>query len=137
VTASPEEHEQGLALFISSAWRARFRESLVSPKRRKKLRRQLPHFDHLDDRFATLVPTREQTSAILGARLRAKGAKDRCYLFSVDDDFDGREMALGDALAELVDRGSWSATFISCLPGRLAYFHDEIPTDRYLLERPE
>jgi hypothetical protein len=132
---SPEEHEQGLALFISSDWRVRFRESLVSPKLRKKLRSQLPHFDHLDARFATRVSTREQTSAILGPRLRAKGANDRCYLFSENDDFDGREMALDDALAEIVDRGSWSATFICCVPGRLAYFHDENPADRYLLER--
>jgi hypothetical protein len=133
---SPQEHEEGLALFISSEWRPRFRESLVSPKLRKKLRSQLPHFDHLDSRFATRVPTREQTSAILGARLRANGAEDRCYLFSENDDFDGLEMALDDALAALDDRGSWSATFISCLPGQLAYFHDETPDDRYLLERP-
>lgn len=131
-----DEHEKGLALFMSNGWRIRFRDSLVPPKRRAKLRKQLPHFGHLDPRFATLVPTNEQSSASLGERLRAKGAGDRCYLLSESGDFDGREMALDDALSEIVDGGSFSATFISCVPGRLAYLHDENPSDRYLLEHP-
>jgi hypothetical protein len=122
-----EEHENGLALFVSSEWRTRFRESLHTPKRRKKLRRQLPHFSHLDPRFTTHVPTHEQSSAMLGARLRAKGAAATCHLLSEDDEFDGRRMPLDEALSEIVERGSFSATFISCIPGRLAYFHDENP----------
>ena len=45
-------------------------------------------------------------------------------------------MALHEALTDLVDGGSTEATFISCVPGRLAYFHDEKPESRYLLEHP-
>jgi hypothetical protein len=131
-----EEHEQGLAMFITSEWRGRFRDSLATSKRREKLRRQLPHFRHLDARFATSVATNEQSSSKLGPRLRAAGAGDHCYLLSESSEYDGLEMALDEALVEIVDGGSFSATFISCVPGRVAYFHDETPSTRYLLVHP-
>jgi hypothetical protein len=129
-------HEQGLSFFIVGEWRARFRESLAPGKRRNKLRSQLPHFSHLDERFTTLVPPREQNSSALYQRLRAKGAGERCYLLSEDADLDGHELPLDEALVEVVDKAKDLATFISCAPGRLAYFHDEEPESRYLLERP-
>ena len=132
-----ELHERGLASFLVGEWRARFRESLAAGKRRDTQRSQLPHFSHLDARFTTLVPAQEQTGSGLGARLREKGAGERCVLLSEDPDLDGRELALDDALAKVVEAPSRLATFVSCLPGRLAYFHDEAPGSRYLLERPE
>jgi hypothetical protein len=131
-----EQHEQGLAQFVTGEWRSRFRESLTSPKQREKLRSQLPHFSHLDPRFATQVPTSDQHATDIAARLRSKGAGERCYLLSESTRLDGQEMALDDALADLVDGGSAEATFISCVPGRLAYFHDEERESRYLLEHP-
>jgi hypothetical protein len=131
-----DEHERGLALFLVGDWRARFRESLAPAKRRNKLRSQLPHFTHLDPRFATLVPTGEQRAVELGARLRDLGAGDRCFLLSEDAKLDGRELPLDEALVAIVDGASDLATFVSCVPGRLAYFHDEEPANRYLLEHP-
>jgi len=129
-------HEQGLSLFIVGEWRARFRESLAPGKRRNKLRSQLPHFSHIDGRFTTLVPPHEQNASALYARLRARGAGERCYLLSEAAELDGRELPLDEALTEVVDKAQHLATFISCEPGRLAYFHDEEPESRYLLERP-
>ena len=131
-----ELHERGLALFIVGEWRARFRESLASEKRRSKLRSQLPHFSHIDARFATAVPANEQTATALSARLRALGAGERCYLLSEDSELDGREMPLDEALSIVVGEGTQLATFISCIPGRVAYFHDEEPATRYVLEHP-
>jgi hypothetical protein len=131
-----EQHEQGLARFLVGEWRARFRESLAPAKRRDKLRSQLPHLSHLDPRFATPIPTEEQSALVIGAQLREKGAGDRCYLLSEDPDLDGRELDLDDALVEIVDGGSHYATFVSCVPARLAYFHDEEPGNRYVLELP-
>jgi hypothetical protein len=131
-----QKHEEGLAQFITADWRRRFRESLGSPKRRNKLRSQLAHFSHLDPRFTTQVPTPEQRATALAARLRRKGAGDRCFLFSESSRLDGQEMALVNALVDLVDGGSDEATFVSCVPGRLTYFHDEEPDSRYLLEHP-
>ncbi|HEY8645102.1 MAG TPA: hypothetical protein VIL77_04405 [Gaiellaceae bacterium] len=130
----PEEHERGLARFLVGEWRARFRESLAVGKRRDASRSQLPHLTHLDPRFAT--PVQEQSAFELGAQLREKGAGDRCYLLSEDPDLDGRELALDEALVAIVDGGSHHATFVSCVPGRLAYFHDAEPGNRYLLELP-
>jgi hypothetical protein len=42
-----------------------------------------------------------------------------------------REMDLGAALKETI--GYQMGTFISCIPGKLAYFEDE--SSRYILER--
>jgi hypothetical protein len=130
--AEREEHERGLSRFLVGEWRARFRESLAPAKRRDTLRSQLPHLTHLDPRFAT--PVLEQTASELGARLREQGAGDSCYLLSEDPDLDGRELPLDEALIAIVDGGSHHATFVSCLPGQLAYFHAEEPGSRFLLE---
>jgi hypothetical protein len=63
--------------------------------------------------------------------LRDRGAPATCVLFSAAADLDAREMPLDNALAAVV---GWNpGTFISCIPGRLAYFEDE--EGRYLLER--
>jgi hypothetical protein len=131
-----EEHERGLARFLVGEWRARFRESLAPAKRRDTQRSQLPHLTHLDARFATPVPTEEQSPRAIGARLREKGAGDHCYLLSENPDLDGRELALDEALAEVIDARSQYATFVSCVPAQLAYYHDEQPQNRYLLELP-
>jgi hypothetical protein len=128
-----EEHERGLARFLVGEWRARFRESLAPAKRRDTLRSQLPHLTHLDPRFATST---HESASVLAAQLREKGATDRCYLLSEDPDLDGRELPLDEALAAIADAGSRHATFISCVPGKLAYFHGTESGDRYLLELP-
>jgi hypothetical protein len=131
--AEREEHERGLSRFLVGEWRARFRESLAPGKRRDTSRSQLPHLTHLDPRFAT--PTGESASALV-AQLREKGAEDSCYLLSEDPELDGRELPLAEALAVIVDGGTEHATFVSCVPARLAYFHGAAPGDRYLLELP-
>jgi hypothetical protein len=130
----PEEHERGLARFLVGEWRARFRESLAAGKRRDAVRSQLPHITHLDPRFTTSAEA--QTATELGVTLREKGAGDRCYLLSEDPELDGRELALDEALSEIVDGNSKHATFVSCVPARLAYFHDADPGNRVLLELP-
>jgi hypothetical protein len=129
-----EEHERGLARFLVGEWRARFRESLAPAKRRDTLRSQLPHLTHLDPRFATPAP--EQSAGALGAHLREQGAGDRCYLLSEDPDLDGRELPLDEALSVIVDGDSRHATFVSCVPARLAYYHGAERGDRYVLELP-
>jgi hypothetical protein len=130
-----KEHEDGLAVFISREWRDRFQQSLASPQRREKVLARLNHFRHLEMRFASPVPMSDQKSAVIGVVLRRHSAPGLCYVVSDDSDFDGREMALAEALVEIVDGGISAGTFISCIPGRLAYFHDEEPTNRYVLRR--
>jgi hypothetical protein len=130
-----EEHERGLARFLVGEWRARFRESLAPAKRRDTSRSQLPHVTHLDPRFAT--PVLDQSAGELVAQLREKGAGDRCYLLSEDPELDGRELSLDEALIAIVDDASSPhATFVSCLPGQLAYFYGSEPGSRYVLALP-
>lgn len=129
-------HERGLARFLTPEYRARFRESLASPKRRDKVLEKLHHFRHLDLRYATAVPSNRQRSRFVASELRARGAPEMCYVVSNEPDLDGRELPLDEALAAILDEGLPMGTFVSCLPGRLAYFHDEEIESRYILGRP-
>jgi hypothetical protein len=54
---------------------------------------------------------------------------------SASSDLDGQEVDLRAALEDVV--GYNDGTFISCIPGRLAYFEGEGPNERYVLERSE
>jgi hypothetical protein len=87
----------------------------------------------LDARFARAVPPAEQAPTSLARLLRARGAPDECVLFSEDGALDGRALRLDEALGAVVGRGM--GTFVSCIPGRLAYFEAEGPGQRYVLER--
>jgi hypothetical protein len=128
------DHEKGLAVFVEPRSRNRFRESFGNPRRRDKLRRQLALFAPIDPRFTDEAGSNEKHGWTLAA-LRDRGAPEQCFLLSEDSDLDGREMLLADALAEM-DAGSELATFVSCIPGRLAYFRGEDVENRHILERP-
>jgi hypothetical protein len=129
-------HEEGLALFIAPRWRARFRGSLASAKRRHKLQLDLMHFRHLDERFAEPVPIPQQRASHLLSLLRERGAPATCYLLSSSDDLDRLALPLADALALIEELALFDSTFVSCLPGRLALFHDHQPATEYVLQRP-
>jgi hypothetical protein len=83
------------------------------------------------------VERSNQNSGYVGAALRKHGARSMCYLMSNSSELDRRTMTLVDALRLVVDADTYFATFISCLPGRLAYFHDEEPTNRFILFRTD
>jgi hypothetical protein len=53
-------------------------------------------------------------------RLRREGAPDACYCISESHDLDAKTLPLLEALREVVGRDM--GTFLSGLPGRLAYF---------------
>jgi hypothetical protein len=55
---------------------------------------------------------------------------------SNDSDLDRRELPLAEALTLLLDDFCEMGTFVSCIPGRLAYFHDEEYDNRHILRRP-
>jgi hypothetical protein len=63
--------------------------------------------------------------------LLGKGAGIKCWVISENAELDGKEIDLQTALKETV--GRQMGTFISCTPGKLAYFEDE--DGRYILER--
>jgi hypothetical protein len=130
-------HEHGLALFLAPGFRrTRFRESLDSERRRKKLLDGLYHFYDFDSRFSTLVPGGNKNSDFLLPALRKLGAGESCYLMSTDRELDMLDMSLAEALVEVADAFAGDATFISCIPGKLAYFQGEDHDNSRILHRP-
>jgi hypothetical protein len=130
--SNQQKHKRGIILsFIIPVRQDRYLEMLAKPKRRKDIASSLAHFRHLDMRHAVQIPPRQQHAAEIFQLLRLKGAPETCYALSEDSELEGREMSLSGALAEVVGRGM--GTFLSCLPGRLAYFEDE--DQRWILER--
>jgi hypothetical protein len=119
--------------FIASERRDRYVGLLASARGRAKLRAGLAHLRDLDPRFARVVPPAEQTPDSVAAHLRSRGAPAECVLLAEDSALDGQRLPLDEALAAVVGRGM--GAFVSCLPGRLAYYEGEEPGERYILER--
>ena len=64
---------------------------------------------------------------------QARGAPAECVLIAEDAALDGRRMPLAEALDAIVGRGM--GAFVSCIPGRLAFYEGESVGDRCILER--
>jgi hypothetical protein len=128
------EHTSALVrAFLAPERQDRYLALLRSARGREKLRARLAHFRDLDRRFARPISPAEHTSASITRLLRARGAPAMCVVLAEDPALDGREVPLEEALSAVVGRGM--GAFVSCLPGRLAYFEGEEPGERYLLER--
>jgi hypothetical protein len=117
--------------FIIPVQRERYLEFLKSPKNRKKFINVLAHFKHLDPKFATSISGNQSNPSALLKLLFGKGAGIKCWVISENAELDGKEIDLQTALKETVGRRM--GTFISCIPGKLAYFGDE--DGRFILER--
>ena len=127
-----QEHERRLIeSFVVPERQSRYLELLSKPKRRKDVTATLSHFKHLDMRYAFEIPAASRLAPGILALLKSKGAPDSGFVLSEDDEIDGREMAMDEALTFIFGRGI--GTFLSCIPGRLAYFEDE--DANFLLER--
>ena len=111
--------------------RERYLEFIRHPKKRRRFTRELGHFRHLDPRYVIPIVRTHQQPEDVAHILRAKGAPDTCWVVSEDDALDGKGMSLADALHAVV--GAGMGTFVSCIPGKLAYFENE--DHRIILER--
>ncbi len=60
---------------------------------------------------------------LLQEKLREKGAPLTCYVLSKNSKIDGLRLPLCEALIETVGYGF--GTFLSCIPGRLAYYEGQ------------
>jgi hypothetical protein len=126
--ANAVRHEQGLALFILPRRRPRFRYEL------SERTLNFHDFRDLDPRFAEPLPSKLAWPKILGPLLRERGAPEQCYVVSSYLELYCREMPLDEALAQILG-GFEIGAFLSCLPGKLAYFQDE-ECKRYILHHP-
>jgi hypothetical protein len=127
--------EQLLARFFIPTKRERYVEMISNPKKRKKFLQELPHFKSLDPRYLVPMPPNKPFPDQIAAILTKKGAPLSCWVTSENSDLDGREMPLIEALKETV--GSQMGAFLTCIPGRLAYFEGEEMGDRWILERSD
>jgi hypothetical protein len=121
--------------FVDPAREERLARYLASPADRDRLREELGQLRELHPGYRQPLPAERQTPVELERLLRTMGAPDSCRLLSEDPELDGLELGLRDALDWVM--GSGRTTFVSCIPGRLAYFEGKRPDDRYVLERPE
>jgi hypothetical protein len=128
-----KEEEALIRGFVLAAKRQRLVDLLANPKRRRTATASLAHFRDLDSRRAVPVRSNEHDAASVERALRARGAGDTCYVVSENQALDGRRMALAAALDEVVGRGL--GTLISCVPGVLAYFESEDPSEACILDR--
>ena len=139
-------HEEALVqAFVVPARRATYLARLAAPKSRQRfINRHFAHMEDLDERYAEkldpgmpLVEFESRAAAhveLIYELLRDRGAPRRCFAVSAEPELDGQEHDLREALDQVV--GSTFGTFLSCIPGRLAYFEGESPNRRYILERP-
>ena len=122
-------HEEELIkAFIIPAKRERYLGFISKLKTRRKFRRELAHFRGLDPRYAREVHLNSAGLAALFEELRVP---DVCWVVSEDPAIDGRLITVSDVLPELHrDMG----TFLSFVPGKLAYFEDE--DGHWILQHP-
>lgn len=124
---------QALATFVIASKRERFIGLLSDEKRRRKLIQALYHFRNFDPRFRVELPPRSHHPEAIRAALTARGAGPICYVLSTRRELDGRELALADALTNVVGAGEGS--LLVCTP-QLAFYEGESPGDRYILACP-
>jgi hypothetical protein len=140
------EHEEALIrAFIVPAKRQRYLDKLSSTKTRHQfIAENLYHMADLDQRYTEkleidtpLVEFEARRGSQVDALyelLRDRGAPSRCYVVSTTE-LDGQEADLREVLDRV--RGSSEGTFVSCIPGHLAYFEGETPDQQYILQRTD
>jgi len=125
--------EAVIRMFVDPAREERLVRFLSSPADRDRLRHEIGHLRELHPDYSQPVPPDQQSPEEIERLLRTLGAPDRCHLLSADAELDGLELDLRDALEWVF--GSGMTTFVSCIPGRLAYFEGRWPGERFVLER--
>jgi hypothetical protein len=127
-----EEHL--LARFFVPSKRERYAEMISKPKKRAKFLTESDHFKSLDPRYVVLIAASQQNPEGSASILTKEGAPQSCWVTSSHRDLDEKQMYLLKALKKIV--GGQRGTFLTCIPGKLAYFEGEEMWDRCLLERP-
>jgi len=128
-----DEEERLVRSFVTVARRERVARFLANPKRRVEITAALAYFRYLDPRWVVALPPGSQDPASIERELRRCGAGDDCHVVSENREIDGKRLPLRAALERTVGQGM--GTLLSCVPGSLAYFEGEGPSDRCVLAR--
>ena len=124
--------ESTILAFVEAGQRDRLLALLSSAKRRKDATNLLNHFRGWDSRYAQTIASCADVAAVLVAA----GAERECRPISDDPKLDGRGLPVAEAV-EAAEMSSF-ASVLCCVPGKLAFFFDEVgaPRNRLLLKRP-
>tara|TARA_R110002110_G_scaffold360053_1_gene569870 strand:+ start:10769 stop:11206 length:438 start_codon:yes stop_codon:yes gene_type:complete len=137
-----KNHEEMLVKnFIVKSKRSRLLNFITSKKNRSKFTEMIHHFGYLDSRYIILVENREHSAEVIQKKLTSMGAPDECYLISTTDLLDAKVLKLAEALDKVLygNRGYPYPSFISCIPGKLAYYEGEesVNESSYILFRDD
>jgi hypothetical protein len=124
-------HEEGIANFIYRPKQQQYRELLRSKRTRGGLLDRMTLGLDFDERFLLPLQSTQQNAEAIERVLRARGAPETCSVISSNPRLDACEVPLRDALLAVVGKGF--GTFLSCLPGKLAYFEGTNAGERALL----
>jgi hypothetical protein len=127
------EEEILIKSFIIKNKRERFTNLLANPKQRVKVTSSLAHFSNLDPRWVVKLLSDQQNAVSIERILRSKGAGDTCYVISESKELDGKRFSLRTVLDQIIGYGM--GTLLSCVPGMLAFYEGESPSNRCILER--
>lgn len=112
---------------------------LFSPRKRGDALWRLNHNYSviLRKEFMIPIPKSNLERQEIGRLLTEQGATDICYVMSINEAIDGKEMDLKTAIDRVFGYGL--SSIISCINGKLAYFQAEQELGappRFLLKRP-
>jgi hypothetical protein len=122
-----------ISTFVNPTKRKHLIEILANPKRRHRATAILAHFNDFDPSAVVPLESAAQTPAAIESALRSRGAGETCHVISENRAIDGKHMALKVALEKVVGQGM--GTLLSCVPGELAYYEGEGPSERCILAR--
>lgn len=123
-----EHEEKMVSTFIAKEKRHRFRYFMDNVKIRSRELDCLNHTSVLDPRYTTWLSRKEDIVDLL----RKEGSPDYVYIISMDKRIDQKTLPLEEAIAQVFEF-NWG-TIVSCIPGKLAYYHDEDGGRRALLK---
>lgn len=126
--------------FFDRKVQERMLHELFSPKKRDHALNRLCHqyTKMLKEKYMFEILPPNSDPEYVHKLLVKNGAGEMCYSLSYNEEIDGKEMPLREALQHAVGFGFPS--IISCVPGELAYFEAEQgfgSPPRYLLKRPK
>jgi hypothetical protein len=119
--------------FVIKERQQRYTGLLSTEKGRSKFRSYIAHFKDLNSQYCTRLPASVSQSVDLYNLLKSKGAPDTCYIISSNSSLDRKELLLKEATETLFHSGF--DYFLSCIPGKLAYFEGEELGSFYLLQK--
>jgi hypothetical protein len=125
------EHEHSLIkAFVNKERQERYLALTSTEKGRRKFKTYLSHFKDFNNQNCSPIPSLSSSTQLYDL-LKSSGAPDTCYVICENLKYDMKVLPLMDATKQLFNSGL--AFFLSCIPGKLAYYEGEDSSQRFVL----